>query len=121
MPFATAWIGETVVAPVPTALYGGILLMAGVAFTILVRVIIASQGPQSTLKAAFGADRKGWSSILLYALAIPIAFVEPYVSAAIYAAVAMMWLIPDRRIEGTCTSSRSCQLTASSSQLQLPE
>ena len=99
VPFATAWMGETVVAPVPTAVYGGVLLMAAVAYTILVRVIIASQGAHSTLKAAFGADRKGWGSILLYALAIPIAFVAPWVSAAIYTAVATIWLIPDRRIE----------------------
>ena len=99
VPFATAWMGETVVAPVPTAVYGGVLLMAAVAFTILVRVIIASQGAHSTLKAAFGSDRKGWTSVLLYALAIPIAFVAPRLSAAIYTAVAMLWLIPDRRIE----------------------
>ena len=99
VPFTTAWIGETGVAPVPAALYGIVLLMAGVAYTILVRVIIASQGAHSTLKAAVGTDKKGWASILLYAVAIPIAFGAPYVSAAIYACVAAMWLIPDRRIE----------------------
>jgi len=99
VPFATAWIGETVVAPVPAAVYGAVLLMCGVAYTILARTIIASQGAQSALKAAVGIDRKGWASVLLYSLAIPIAFVAPYVSAAIYTAVAAMWLIPDRRIE----------------------
>jgi len=100
VPFATAWMGETVVAPVPTALYGGILLMAGAAYTILARAIIASQGAHSALKAAIGIDRKGWASVVAYALAIPIALVAPWVSAAIYAAVALMWLVPDRRIEG---------------------
>ena len=99
VPFTTAWLGETVVAPVPAALYGAVLLMAGVAFTILVRTIIASQGAHSPLKAAVGGDRKGLASIVLYAVAIPIAFVQPWVSAALYAGVAMMWLIPDRRIE----------------------
>jgi uncharacterized membrane protein len=99
VPFTTAWMGETVVAPVPTALYGGVLLMAGVAYTILARAIIASQGTHSTLKTAIGADQKGWASVVLYALAIPIAFLAPMVSAAIYAGVALMWLIPDQRIE----------------------
>jgi uncharacterized membrane protein len=99
VPFATAWLGETVVAPVPAALYGAILLMAGVAYTILVRTIIKSQGAHSPLKAAVGTDRKGLASVALYTHAIPIAFVQPKVSAVIYAGVAMMWLIPDRRIE----------------------
>ena len=99
VPFATAWLGETVVAPVPAALYGVILLMAGLAYTILVRTIIASQGAHSPLKAAVGTDRKGLASVALYSLAIPLAFVQPWLSAVIYAGVAMMWLIPDRRIE----------------------
>jgi uncharacterized membrane protein len=99
VPFTTAWMGETHLEPVPTAVYGIVLLFSGVAFTILVRAIIASHGPQSPLKAAVGNDRKGWLSMLLYAAAIPIAFFSPFVSAAIYTAVAMMWLIPDRRIE----------------------
>jgi TMEM175 potassium channel family protein len=99
VPFVTAWIGETRVAPVPAAVYGGVLLFAGIAFTLLVRVIIASQGPQSALKAAVGNDKKGWISILLYAIAIPLAFVNPWISAAIYMSVALMWLVPDPRIE----------------------
>jgi uncharacterized membrane protein len=99
VPFATAWMGDTRVSPVPTAVYGGVLLLAGVAFTILVRVIIASQGDHSPLEAAVGRDKKGWLSILLYAVAIPIAFVQPWISAAIYTAVALIWLIPDPRIE----------------------
>jgi uncharacterized membrane protein len=99
VPFGTAWIGDTAVAPVPTAVYGIILLMDGVAYTILVRTIIASQGVHSPLKAAVGGDRKGWASVALYAIAIPTAFVNSWISAAIYAGVAAMWLIPDRRIE----------------------
>jgi TMEM175 potassium channel family protein len=99
VPFTTAWVGETHVAPLPTALYGVVLLLSGVAFTILVRLIIASQGQQSPLKAAVGSDRKGTLSILMYAVAIPIAFAYPWISAAIYTAVALIWLIPDRRIE----------------------
>jgi uncharacterized membrane protein len=99
VPFATAWVGETHVAAVPAAVYGIVLLFAGVAFTILVRVIIASQGPASRLKAAVGHDHKGKLSILMYAAAIPLAFVDPRISAAIYLAVALIWLVPDRRIE----------------------
>jgi len=99
VPFTTAWIGETHVSPVPTAVYGIVLLLSGVAFTILVRVIIASQGAHSRLKAAVGHDHKGGLSVLMYATAIPLAFVDPRISAVIYFAVALMWLIPDRRIE----------------------
>ena len=99
VPFATAWIGESHVSPVPTAVYGLVLLFAGVAFGILVRVIIASQGAHSRLKAAVGHDRKGNLSILMYAIAVLLAFVDPRISAAIYFAVALIWLIPDRRIE----------------------
>jgi uncharacterized membrane protein len=99
VPFATAWVGETHVSAVPAAVYGIVLLFAGVAFTILVRVIIASQGPASRLKAAVGHDHKGKLSILMYAAAIPLAFVDPRISAAIYLAVALIWLVPDRRIE----------------------
>jgi uncharacterized membrane protein len=99
VPFATAWMGEAHLAPVPTAVYGIVLLLSGVAFTILVRTIITSQGPQSPLKAAVGNDNKGKLSVLMYGVAIPLAFVRPWISAAIYSAVALMWLVPDRRIE----------------------
>jgi uncharacterized membrane protein len=92
-------MGETHVAPVPTAVYGVVLLLAGVAYYILKTAIIRSQGPQSPLKAAVGSDAKGKISPVMYALAIPLAFVNPWVSAAIYVAVALMWLIPDPRIE----------------------
>ena len=99
VPFATAWMGETRVAPVPTAVYGGILLLAGVAYYILKTAIITSQGPHSPLQAAVGSDTKGKISPVMYAIAIPMAFVNPWISAAIYVAVALMWLVPDPRIE----------------------
>jgi uncharacterized membrane protein len=99
VPFATAWMGETRVAPIPTAIYGGILLLAGVAYYILKTAIITSQGPHSPLKAAVGTDTKGKISPVMYAIAIPLAFVNPWISAALYVAVALMWLVPDPRIE----------------------
>jgi uncharacterized membrane protein len=99
IPFSTAWMGETLLAPLPTAVYGTVLLLAGVAFTILEYVIIASQGQHSPLKAAIGVDKKGKASVLLYATAIPLAFARPWMSAVIYVVVALLWLVPDRRIE----------------------
>jgi uncharacterized membrane protein len=99
VPFATAWMGETRVASVPTAIYGLVLLLSGVAYFILQTTIIRSQGQHSPLKAAIGADTKGRASPVLYAVAIPMAFVNPWISTAIYVAVALMWLIPDPRIE----------------------
>jgi len=98
-PFATGWMGENRFAPVPTALYGAVLLMAGVAYWILQRTIIASQGYGSLLAHAIGRDFKGKSSPVIYALAIPIAFLDSWISQCLYVVVALMWLIPDRRIE----------------------
>jgi uncharacterized membrane protein len=92
-------MGENHFAPIPTALYGAELMMAGVAYYILERTIIRSQGAQSKLEAAVGNDAKGKISVVLYALAIPLAFVHQLLSDAIYVLVALMWLIPDRRIE----------------------
>ena len=99
MPFVTGWMGENHFAPLPTALYGVVLLMAGVAYYILEQTIIRSQGPHSKLKAAVGDDAKGKISVILYLLAIPLAFVHQLLSDAIYILVVMMWLVPDRRIE----------------------
>src|SRR4051812_24144602 len=99
MPFVTGWMGENHFAPMPTALYGVVLLCSGVAYYILSRTIIRAQGANSKLEAAIGADWKGRVSVLLYAAAIPLAFVHQLVSDAIYVMVALMWLIPDRRIE----------------------
>jgi uncharacterized membrane protein len=99
VPFVTAWMGENHFAPVPMAAYGVVLLLAGVAYRVLQRVIIVSQGPESVLAAAVGSDTKGKLSLLLYAVAIPSAFVSPWIAGLLFIAVAMTWLIPDRRIE----------------------
>src|SRR2546423_13918625 len=99
MPFVTGWMGENHFAPLPTALYGVVLMMAGVAYYVLSQTIIRSQGEGSRLEAAVGTDRKGRASVVLYAIAIPLAFVNQLLSDSIYALVALMWLIPDRRIE----------------------
>jgi uncharacterized membrane protein len=99
LPFVTGWMGENHFAPIPTALYGAELMMAGVAYYILERTIIRSQGANSKLEAAVGNDAKGKISVVLYAIAIPLAFVHQLLSDVIYVSVALMWLIPDRRIE----------------------
>jgi uncharacterized membrane protein len=99
MPFGMAWMGENHLAPLPTAFYGVLLLGAGIAYTILLRTIIANQGPNGKLAKAVGADRKGTLSALLYAAAIPVAFFKPWAAAAIYVLVALIWLVPDPRIE----------------------
>ncbi|HXI57354.1 MAG TPA: TMEM175 family protein [Polyangia bacterium] len=99
VPFGTWWMGENHLAPVPTALYGAVLLAAAIAYTILLRAIIAHQGPGSALAKAVGSDRKGKLSALLYVAAIPLAFVATWLSAAIYVLVALIWLVPDQRIE----------------------
>ncbi len=99
IPFATAWMGENHFAAVPTATYGVVLLMAGLAYKSLQAAIIRHDGPQSKLRAAVGADSKGNLSLAMYALAIPLAFVHQIIADALYVGVALMWLIPDRRIE----------------------
>jgi len=99
LPFVTGWMGENHFAPLPTALYGVVLMMAGVAYYILSQTIIRSQGPQSKLQAAVGSDAKGMISVILYLIAIPLAFVNQLFSDVIYVFVALMWLVPDRRIE----------------------
>lgn len=98
-PFATGWMGENHFAPIPIALYGFVLFMAALAYRLLQHTIIASQGPNSLLAKAIGHDTKGKLSPLLYAIAIITAFSEPGIAIAIYASVALMWLVPDRRIE----------------------
>jgi uncharacterized membrane protein len=98
-PFTTAWVGENHLAPTPTAVYGFVLLMAAVAYYILQRTIIASQGSHSLLTAAIGKDCKGKVSPVLYLIAIPLAFVSVWISIGLYVFVALMWLVPDRRIE----------------------
>jgi uncharacterized membrane protein len=105
VPFVTAWMGENHFAPVPMAAYGVVLFLAGVAYLVLQRVIIASQGPESVLAAAVGRDMKGKLSALAYALAIPAAFIRPWIAGTLFVGVAMMWLIPDRRIEDLKTQT----------------
>ena len=99
IPFVTGWMGENHFAPLPTAVYGGVMLAAAVAYYILQRMIIAQEGPHSKLKAAVGRDVKGKLSPLIYLAAIALAFVNQWVSDALYVMVALMWLIPDKRIE----------------------
>ncbi|TXH04044.1 MAG: DUF1211 domain-containing protein [Nevskiaceae bacterium] len=99
MPFATGWVGENRGEPIPTAMYGGVLLMCGVAYSILVQVLLRHHDAESTLARAIGADTKGKISVVLYAVAIVLACRYPVAADTLYVAVAMMWLIPDRRIE----------------------
>jgi uncharacterized membrane protein len=103
IPFATAWMGENHFSAMPTALYGFILLMAGIAYWILQQAIIRSHGRDSLLAKAIGTDIKGYGSIVLYAIAIPLAFYQEWIADAIYILVALFWLIPDRRIERKLT------------------
>ncbi|MFL5447554.1 MAG: TMEM175 family protein [Gemmatimonadales bacterium] len=99
IPFASGWMGENRFAALPTALYGVILLLAGCAYLLLQRTILAEEGPHSLLAAAVGKDAKGKVSLLLYALGIALAFLRPWIAGVVYGAGALMWLIPDRRIE----------------------
>ncbi|HEY6213296.1 MAG TPA: TMEM175 family protein [Vicinamibacterales bacterium] len=98
-PFVTGWMGENEFAPVPTALYGIVLLLSAIAYYILQMTILRLEGPQSTLARAIGRDMKGRISPMLYAIAIPLAFVNRWISFGIYVTVALIWLVPDRRIE----------------------
>lgn len=99
IPFATGWMGENHFAPVPTAVYGVVLLFSALAYTILQNVIVAHQGANSKLAAALGSDLKGKLSLACYVVAIPSAFVNRWISVGLYVLVALMWLVPDRRIE----------------------
>ena len=99
VPFVTAWMGENHFATVPTATYGFVLLMAGVAYWILQGALIKRDGNESLLAVAVGSDFKGKISPVLYLIAIPAAFVNRWLAGALYVAVALIWLIPDRRIE----------------------
>jgi uncharacterized membrane protein len=99
IPFVTGWMGENHFAPVPTAAYGVVLLMAAVAYSILARVIVARQGRHSKLALAMGRDVKGKASLALYGLAVALTFVDRWLSVGIYVLVAAIWLVPDPRIE----------------------
>ena len=99
VPFVTAWMGANHYSAGPTALYGVVMVLASIAYTTLEYAIIAAQGPDSRLARAVGSNRKGVTSLVLYVLAIPIAFVQPLISDALFVIVALVWLVPDRRIE----------------------
>jgi uncharacterized membrane protein len=98
-PFVTGWLGQNHFAPVPTALYGCVLLMAAISYTVLQTLLVAEHGPESRLALAIRKDLKGKLSMALYAIGIAFAFINQWVSDALYVAVAAWWLVPDRRIE----------------------
>jgi uncharacterized membrane protein len=98
-PFTTAWMGQNNYAPLPVAVYGVMLLSAGIAYFVLSRSLVAHHGKNSALAKSIGNDWKGGVSLLLDALAIPLALVRPWIACAFYTLVAIMWLLPDRRIE----------------------
>lgn len=104
IPFATGWLGENGFGATPTALYGAVLFMAAVTFHILQQLIIASQGSDSLLKRAVAGNWKGKVSPLVYVIAIPLAFWVPWLSLGLYVLVALMWFVPDRRIENVLAS-----------------
>ena len=99
VPFVTAWMGENHFAPIPTAAYGVVLLLAALAYTLLQHTIIGVEGHDSILATAVGRDRKGMLSLLLYVIAIPVALLQPWIAGALYSSGAILWLVPDRRIE----------------------
>lgn len=103
-PFVTAWMGENDFARAPVALYGTVLLFAAIAYFILVRTLLARHGPNSVLATALGRDFKGKISMVIYLVAIPLAFAKWWLACALYVLVSIMWLIPDRRIERTLTT-----------------
>ena len=101
IPFGTAWMGENHLAPLPTAVYGGILLASAIAYHYLLRAIIVFHGPASKLAAAVGSNLKGKLSLASYAAAIPLAYVSSWLSIALYVLVALIWFVPDRRMTTT--------------------
>lgn len=104
IPFVTAWMGENHFASVPVAFYGVVMLCSAIAYTILTVSLISHHGKDSSLAIAIGRDFKGKISLVIYALAIPLSFVNSWFACGIYAMVSIMWLIPDRRIEKTLIS-----------------
>jgi uncharacterized membrane protein len=99
IPFTTAWMGENHFSRWPVILYGVVLIMNGMAYNLLCRLLVRQAGEGSTLAVALGKDWKGKLSVVIYLLAIALAFINPWISAALYVLVAMIWFIPDRRIE----------------------
>jgi len=107
VPFVTGWMDENHFAPVTVAAYGLVLLCAGIAYFILTRVLLATHGRDSLLAKALGSDFKGKVSVVLYLAAVALAFVQPWISLAIYVLVALMWLVPDRRFERLLAEHKS--------------
>jgi uncharacterized membrane protein len=105
VPFASAWMGENRLSTTPVALYGGVLIMNGLAYIILMTMLIRHEGPESALAQAMGHDLKGKVSLAIYLSAIALAFFQPIASVALYVLVAMIWFIPDRRVERTLKGS----------------
>ena len=99
VPFTTAWMGENHFTTWPVALYGTVLMMAGIAYYILAHTLMKLHGKDSTIAKAIGKDHKGIISVVIYVIAVPLAFLNAWISLGLYATVAGMWLIPDRRIE----------------------
>ncbi len=105
VPFVTGWMGQNDFAAWPVALYGTVLICAGFAYTLLSRSLVALHGPESPLAAAVGRDRKGVISLILYGMAIPISFAYTWLAFGLYILVAVIWLVPDRRLEQTISPS----------------
>jgi uncharacterized membrane protein len=103
IPFVTGWMGENHFATLPVAAYGAILFLCASAYTLLVRSLIRHHRGNQPLAEAIGSDTKGWLSLVLYLIGVGLAFVQPWLGFAVYIAVALIWLIPDRRIEGRLT------------------
>jgi uncharacterized membrane protein len=106
VPFATGWMGENHFAPAPTAVYGAVLLMAAIAYWLLQQTIIREHGRNAVLTRAVGADLKGKISPVLYLIAIASTFFQEWIAQALYVLVALMWLLPDRRIEHTVAADK---------------
>lgn len=106
IPFTTRWMGENHFAAWPVAIYGMVLLFAGIAYFILVRALVAQHSEESLLTTAIGKDRKGGASVVLYVLALPMAFVSPITACGLYLVVAVIWLVPDRRLESRLLNDR---------------
>jgi uncharacterized membrane protein len=109
VPFTTGWMGENHFATIPVAVYGIVLLAAGLAYFALQTAIIRTQGANSTLAMAVGSDRKGKASPVLYAAAVGLAFLDRWLAVAIYVIVALLWLVPDRRVERTVMALRGAE------------
>ena len=111
VPFVTGWKGENHFATIPTAPYGIVLFLTAVAFTILQKTIVTNEGPNSLLATALGSDGKGKLSVFLYVAAIVTAFIYPLIVRALYVTVAVIWLIPDRRVERALVPEKAARVS----------